>query len=387
MKILHTSDWHLGHTLYGFDRREEHENMLHQIEEIVKIEKPDLFLLCGDVFHTAQPSAAVNKLFVDGISSIHKANPEMTMVITAGNHDSGSRHEVFSKVWENFKIYTIGTLHLNEEDYHIIELPGKGFVIANPYIHERLLPEDFIQRQLDKIKDRNKDNLPVILTAHTTISNCKFHGHEDISEFSVGGIDSIDIDKIGEGYDYLALGHIHNSQTVNSEKSIARYSGSPIPVSFDEDHIHSISLIEISNHGETPVINVIPINNIKPLVTLPKEGAIEWMTAKELLRNFPENEECYIRLNLEVKDFLPPGVNEEVHNILKGKKCMFCYINSIRNNSVVNTERKFTVNEFRQERPIEILRQYTKDSGIEFDQELTDLFNEAVTLMKIDENH
>ena len=90
MKILHTSDWHLGHTLYSFDRTEEHKAMLKQIIDIVSKHQPDVFLLCGDVYHTPQPSAAVQTLLSDALVDIHNAHPEMTIVMTAGNHDSGT---------------------------------------------------------------------------------------------------------------------------------------------------------------------------------------------------------------------------------------------------------------------------------------------------------
>ena len=75
MKILHTSDWHLGHVLYNHDRTEEQQSMLEQIQSIVETHKPDLFLLCGDVYHTTQPSSSVQTMFAESILKIHQANP------------------------------------------------------------------------------------------------------------------------------------------------------------------------------------------------------------------------------------------------------------------------------------------------------------------------
>lgn len=386
MKILHTSDWHLGHTLYGFDRREEQENMLRQMANIVRTEKPDVFLLCGDVFHTTQPSASVNKMFVEGISSIHEANPEMTIVVIAGNHDSGSRHEIFRSLWENFGVYTIGMLHADSDESHIIEIPGKGFVIACPYVHARLLPEGFLQKLLDKVAKRNKENLPVVMTAHTTISNCKFNGHDDVTEFSVGGIDSVELDAMGHGYDYLALGHIHNKQTIHSQLNIARYSGTPLAISFDEEKDHSVTLIEIPFHGATPLLKEIGILNPKPLVTLPVEGFMEWESAKNLLKDFPDDNESYLRLNVEVTDFLPNGANEEAHRFTRNKKCKFCYINTIRKKSVegYNEGKSFSIQQFKKESPIDILKRYTSDTNNILDNELERLFNDALSLIQIE---
>ena len=80
MKILHTSDWHLGHSLYNYDRSEEHTAMLQQMVNIVKEQQPDVFLLCGDVYHTSQPSAAVQTLFTEYIVKIHNANAEVLIL-------------------------------------------------------------------------------------------------------------------------------------------------------------------------------------------------------------------------------------------------------------------------------------------------------------------
>ena len=87
MRIIHTSDWHLGHVLYGYDRSREQRDMLVRIEEIVGKEKPDALVVSGDVYHTGQPSAAVQKMFTEAVMRLHEACPEMEIVITAGNHD------------------------------------------------------------------------------------------------------------------------------------------------------------------------------------------------------------------------------------------------------------------------------------------------------------
>ena len=117
MKLLHTSDWHLGHTLYNYDRTEEQLSMLLQMVNIVKEEKPDVFLLCGDVYHTPQPSAAVQTMFTNALVKIHDANPGMTIIVTAGNHDSSSKHDIFRTPWKALNVYTVGSVdtdHLEE---------------------------------------------------------------------------------------------------------------------------------------------------------------------------------------------------------------------------------------------------------------------------------
>ena len=385
MKILHTSDWHLGHTLYNYDRTEEQMVMLLQMVNIVKEEQPDVFLLCGDVYHTPQPSAAVQTMFTNALVQIRDANPGMTIVITAGNHDSGSKHDIFRTPWKALKVYTVGTIDANQKEELVVEVPGKGYVIAVPYVNERNMPKGFFRELLDIVEERNADNLPVVMMAHTTVRGCDFAGHDNASEYTVGGIDSYDLDEMGTGYDYLALGHIHHGQYIHSGKHNVRYCGTPIPVSFDERYMHSVSIVEIAEHGEKPTIKEIEINPHRPLVTLPAEGVATWEDAKELLENYPNDIDAYIRLNVEVDDFLPVEANAEAQMICEEKKCKFCVINSQRLKRSRREAKIMSVQEFKTENPIGIAERYAEDLGKTFDSEMKELFNEALAALKDEE--
>lgn len=384
MKILHTSDWHLGHTLYNYDRTEEQMAMLAQMVNIVREEMPDVFLLCGDVYHTAQPSAAVQTMFTEALIEIRDANPGMTIVVTAGNHDSGTKHEIFRTPWRALKVHTVGNLNKDVIDEHIIKVPGKGFIVAVPYCNERNIPEGFFNMLLEAVKERNTENLPVVMTAHTTVKGCDFTGHDNSTEYVVGGIDSLDIEQLGDGYDYLALGHIHHAQFVHTGKHNVRYSGTPIAISFDENYTHSVSIVEIEKHEDTPDVRTIDIVNPRPLVTLPTEGMATWEEAKELLKDFPEDIPAYIRLNVEIEDFLPVEANAEANALTESKECRFCHINAKRK-SVKQAESKvLTVQEFQSEKPIDIAKRYAYDMGITFDEEMTALFNETICMITND---
>ena len=381
MKILHTSDWHLGHTLYNFDRTEEQQAMLEQMVSIVEEQKPDVFLLCGDVYHTPQPSAAVQTMLSEGLVRIHEANPQMTIVMTAGNHDSGTKHEIFQTPWKALKVYAIGQLEKEDLDEHIIEVTGKGWIVAVPYANERNIPEGFFQQLLDRVAERNNENLPVVMTAHTTVKGCDFTGHDHATEYTVGGIDSLELNEMGEGYDYLALGHIHHGQFVHSGKHNVRYSGTPLPISFDENFTHSISIVEIGKHGETPAVKEIEIQNPHPLVTLPTDGLATWEEAKGLLSKFPDDIPAYIRLNVEIEDFLPVEANAEAASLTEEKQCRFCCINAKRKTVSQNDVKVLTVQEFQEEKPIEIAKRYAEYEGISFDEEMQTMFNEVMDMV------
>lgn len=386
MKILHTSDWHLGHTLYNYDRAEEQMVMLLQMVQIVKEQKPDVFLLCGDVYHTPQPSSAVQTMLTNALLEIHKAHPEMVIVMTAGNHDSGSRHEIFQSPWHELNVYAIGQIERENPEELIIEVAGKGYVIAVPYCTERNMPEGFFQQLTDLVKERNTMDLPVVMTAHTTVRGCDFTGHEHATDTIVGGIDSTDLAQMGDGYDYLALGHIHHGQFVHSGKHNVRYCGTPLPVSFDETFNHSVSMVEIGKHGEKPTVTEIEIENPHPLITLPTDGFTTWEEAKELLVKFPDNIPAYIRLNVEVDDFLPLEAQAEAQLLTEEKQCRFCSINA-RRKAVKRAETKMlSVQEFQAEEPIDIARRYAEDIGFDFDSEMQDMFKETLEQLKTEES-
>lgn len=359
--------------------------MLLQMVNIVKEQKPDVFLLCGDVYHTPQPSAAVQTMFTNALVEIHEANPDMMIIITAGNHDSGTKHDIFRTPWKALKVYTVGSIDVNQKQDLIVEIPGKGYVIAVPYVNERNMPKGFFQHLLDIVNEKNTSNLPVVMTVHTTVRGCDFAGHENASEYTVGGIDSYNLDEMGTGYDYLALGHIHHGQFIHSGKHNVRYSGSPIPISFDENYKHSVSIVDIAGHGDKPVVIEIEINPHRPLVTLPTEGVATWEDAKELLKKYPNDIEAYIRLNVEVDDFLPVEANAEALLICEEKRCRFCVINSRRLKKNRREAKVMSVEEFKTETPIGIAERYAEDLGVEFDSDMKELFNETLAALKDEE--
>ena len=382
MKVLHTSDWHLGHTLYGYDRSEEQQSMLNQMVEIVAKEQPDVMLVSGDVYDTSQPSAAVQRMFSEGMLKIREACKEMKIVVTAGNHDSGSKHEINQELWQCMGVEMIGTLNRDEAqwEHYIIEIKDKGYVVAVPYVYERNMPEELFQKLLDKVVERNSKNLPVVMMAHLTVKGSNFSGHEQADERIVGGIESCGLEMMGEGYDYLALGHIHKEQFIKGSEERVRYSGTPIAVSFDEAYSHSVTMVEIAEHGMKPEVRTIEIENIHPLVTLPSRGYAEWNEVMNELMTYPDDIASYIRLNVKIKDFLPYEAKEMVEETVKEKQCRFCYINPCEKeeNEGEGEFQAMNVAELQRRTPMEIAELYAKDKGLDFDEEMQGLFNEVL---------
>ncbi|MCM1348351.1 MAG: exonuclease SbcCD subunit D [Firmicutes bacterium] len=383
MKILHTSDWHLGHTISGYDRSDEQADMLRQISDLAKMHKPDVLLISGDVYHTGQPSAAVQTLLTETLSRLRRECPEMTIVSIAGNHDSASKHDIFRTPWRSLGVYTFGCIDRDNPGTHIVEIADKGFVVALPYTHPRNMPDDFMGKLQKAIEDRNTNNLPVVLMAHTTVSGCDFTGHDDGTEITVGGIDGMALKELGEGYDYVALGHIHAPQTLKGSANRARYSGSPLAVSFAEEYAHTVTIVNITERGTLPIISTEEITPLRSLVTLPSNGYADWENACRLLKEFPDRQEAYLRLNISASSHIPADAALQATMLCKDKSARFCRLNIERNSSNgKGCERTMTVDELKETSPLELAHRYASDMGIVFTDEMEQMLNSVINMIE-----
>lgn len=388
MKIIHTADWHLGQDFFQYERFEEHSHFFNQLCKIVKEEKPDALVVSGDVYHTATPSNTTVKFFTDNLLRIHNAYPDMVIVITAGNHDSCARLESTSEVWKLANVKIIGGVTRDSEnnlfllDRNIVEIPGKGFVLAVPHIYSNNF--DIFDQLRDAIGERNTDNLPVVLMAHLTVSGSNLTGH-DVR--ITGGIECERLDRFGSFYDYLALGHIHCPQTLKNSQGRARYSGSPIQVNFDESFPHSVSVVEIDAHGIQPVIREAHIERLLNFYTVP-DTPQPFDTALQALCDFVSEKSGYVRLNVMVKDFAPSNAESEIHKVVSAKEGIrFCYIRTTRQESVAEAcHQQFNTQEIKQTDPFDIASIYYRETyGQEMDQSVANLLSEIIKSVKSSE--
>lgn len=381
MKFVHTSDWHLGHQLYNYDRSDEFAEMLEQIINIVTAEKADALLVSGDIFHSSVPSTAAQRMFAEALTRLHRCSPDTAVIITAGNHDSASRHEIFADPWRELGITMIGQIGSgtidNILDRLIIRLPV-GFVAAVPYCNERMIPDGLFEALSQRISDLNTGLLPSVLMAHTAVRGCDTTGHKEDGR-NVGGIDAVEAETLAADFDYVALGHIHRPQAIGDTDGRLRYSGTPLAVSFDEEYEHSVTIVSIAEHGAEPEIRTVPITQPRPLVTLPVGKARSLDEVLSVFSDYPDTLPSYIRLNVLVDSFLSPDATNRARLIAEKKKCRFCIINQIRsgeNDSQGQTP--MTVEEFRNLEPVEIVSRYAAKIGIDFSDDMRTLFDEVL---------
>lgn len=381
MRILHTSDWHLGHELYGLNRRDEFEAMIDQVKETIVKHRPDAMVIAGDVFDVALPQIDAQKLLAEALSACHCAHPQMVIVVTSGNHDSAARHEIFRTPWLIHNVHVIGSINPSEPADNIVEISGKGYICAVPFVHERVLPDDYFQKVVNAVPC---DNLPIVLTGHLALKGIEFKGHRrvktDNSEY-IGNIRTAEVERIAHGYDYLALGHIHKAQNVHSKRhNSVRYSGSPLPLSFEEALCdHGVSIVDINARGQEPRIEKIIFRPLHKLVTFPDTNEfLKWEEMIERLKDYRPAQSELLRLNIEAETALPADRAAQIETALEGRKARFCAFNVRRPQTRTETVNIRSVNEFREESPLAIAREYAAYKNVEFTDDMVQLFQEVI---------
>lgn len=386
MRLIHTADWHIGQNFYGYDRAEEHLAALSRLRDIVAHHRPEVLLISGDIFHNPQPSASSQSILTRAITELRDAVPNMSIIMTAGNHDSASRHEVFSDAWRRLGVYAIGSIADDDASNFeklIVELPT-GFVVAVPYVYGRAIDDGLFQRLLDEVARRNDKGLPVVVMAHAMMA---FAGVRQDSDFK-GADEPKALELFGSGYDYLALGHVHHPVVMPGTEGRVRYSGSLIPVSFAEDFTHSVVLAETDAHGGDIRLEMLSIPAPRPVINVPQGGFKPWKEALNVLKTSDFPPSAYIRLCVERDNEIPADANEIALKICEEKGLRFCLIHHppIDFSNTGTDSRTFSFDEFREMSPLDVATLYLKDKDIELPDDVLNLFNEVVESVASDEN-
>ena len=388
-RFIHTSDWHLGQNFYGYDRSEEQRDFLRQLADIVAHQQPDALLVSGDVYHTPSPSSSAVSMYVKSMLDIHEACPSMAIIVIAGNHDSASRLESDSLLWRLAGVTVLGGIARNSDgsadlDRHLVRVGDRGIVAAVPFGYPASFPQvdgntvtrdqrqqAYFQALLDRANSLNPDPLPIVLMAHLAVSGSDITGHDNTVL-----MDSMALTELGTGYDYAALGHIHHPQQPGSN---ARYCGTPLAVSFDEQCEHSVSLVEIAAHGSAPAITTSKIKNIRPLHTIPAREPADFDTVLTLLQGLNDGENAYVRLNVLVDGHLPHDAQTRAAQVLEEKNCRYCCIKrTLHATATARSPRRMHLEELSAKQPIDVADQFFKDrTGNAMSDLQREMFNEA----------
>lgn len=266
MKLLHTSDWHLGQNFMGKSREEEHESFLSWLIEIIKQEKINLLLVSGDIFDTGTPPNYALELYYNFLKQLSVIETLSTTIITAGNHDSISTLKAPKQLLEVLNVHVITTG--DEDENETIEIvqneTTEAIVCAVPFLRDSVIRKSLGGETISEkeklanngiksyyentykkaLEIKGDKNIPIIAMGHlTTVGGRTSESERDIY---IGGTLDIGGDYLASMFDYVALGHLHINQTVGSNH--VRYSGSPIPLSFSESkNTQKVNIVTIDN--------------------------------------------------------------------------------------------------------------------------------------------
>ncbi|MFS1491566.1 exonuclease subunit SbcD [Vibrio splendidus] len=289
MKILHTSDWHLGQNFYNKSRKNEHERFLQWLLEQVTEHDIDAIIVAGDIFDTSTPPSYAREMYNKFVVDSNKIGCQL--VLLGGNHDSVS---VLKETQQLLKYMGADVIPNTNEDHatQVVELKGKNgdveaLVCAIPFIRPRdvLTSQAGVtgverQKQLgDAIKQHyqsvydaavekramieNSEHMPIIATGHLTAMGVQ--QSDSVRDIYVGNLDGFAADGFPDA-DYIALGHIHRPQVV-AKREYIRYSGSPIPLSFDELKSQKQVCVVEFVEGERS-ISQLPVPTFQPLAEI-----------------------------------------------------------------------------------------------------------------------
>ena len=307
MKILATSDWHLGNLFHGNDRLPEHKHFLKWLLEQIAELKPDALLIAGDIFDNGNPSAAAQTVYYEFLADATHLCPSMQVIITAGNHDSASRLEAprplltryhveirgnIRKIWRNGgsennedeknemgdkdESHETGGHWIYSFDDLIIPITNdKGeevIVLAVPFLRSDVVQNasysqgvNAFLRELTALARQKHPGKKCIMMAHMYAKGSDIAKQDASEKIIIGGQEEVDLEGWTDHPDYMTCGHIHKRQHIwNTDW--ARYTGSVLPMSFAEkDYTHGIDLITIDNGIKVELLEYKPQHALRIL--------------------------------------------------------------------------------------------------------------------------
>lgn len=294
MKLLHTSDWHLGRSLYGRKRYDEYAAFLDWLADCIDSHDIDTLLVAGDIFDNSTPSNRAQELYYSFLCKV-AVSCCRHIIIIAGNHDSPSFLSAPRELLRVLNVYVIGAVS-DDLDDEVITLADKygnpeAIVCAVPYLRDRDIRTasagESIEEKREKLGTGIRDHytavcaiacnvaarqkqkhgdIPIIATGHLFTTGGKTVDGDGVRELYVGSLAGVGEDSFPSCIDYLALGHLHVCQQVGKAAHI-RYSGSPIPCGFGEAN-QKKKVVQVEFTIDEPVIEELVVPCFQPLARI-----------------------------------------------------------------------------------------------------------------------
>ena len=348
MKILHTSDWHLGRSLYGRRRHDEFEAFLNWLAQQIEDQQVDLLLIAGDVFDTTAPSNRAQELYYSFLCRIAQSATCQQIVIIGGNHDSPSFLNAPKALLGALNVHVVGAMNADEEVVVCRKADGEPYAIvcAVPYLRDRDVRRAEAGESMDdkraKLAEgyrahyqeigtraeaaRGELNIPIIGMGHCFAAGGTTLADDGVRDLNIGSLNHVEASAFPACFDYLALGHLHVPQKV-AQSDTMRYCGSPIPMGFGEAKQQKL-VLEIDFVGRTPTVTEISVPCFQLLRRI--EGSLEEiLSAMQQLKQ--EDSNAWLEIEYTGLELVPDlreqietardGTNLEIRRI-KNKRVM-----------------------------------------------------------------
>src|SRR5918998_464408 len=329
MKLLHTSDWHVGKVLKGRSRLDEHIAVLAQVVEVARAEQPDLVIVAGDLYDTAAPTPDATRVVTRALSALRQTGAQVVAI--GGNHDNGPALDALRPWADSAGITLRGAVRCNPDELLVTGATADGErwqLVALPFLSQRYaIPAaemyelsaaeasqtyaDHLARLIARLSERFAEPGTVnLLTAHLTVVGASTGGGEREAHTVMGY--AVPATVFPATAHYVALGHLHRSQQVIGPCPV-RYCGSPLAVDFgEEENIPSVAVVDVAADQAARVRDV-PVRGARTLRTV--RGTLEQLATVNLpdawLRVFVR-EKPRVGLREDVQELLPDALEVRI---------------------------------------------------------------------------
>lgn len=349
MRLLHTSDWHLGQSLHNFERHYEHQRFLDWLLDAIVAEQADVLLIAGDVYDNANPSAASQKQLYRFLRLAKERAPHLNLIIIAGNHDSPGRLDAPGPLLEAHGTRVIGAVQRHADgqiDVESLVLPltardgsVAAWCLAVPFLRPgdvpRIAPQDgadtapdpylagiaqLYKQAFELALSKRQDGQAIIAMGHCHMVDGQMSSDSE-RRIVIGGTEMLPAGIFDPAIAYAALGHLHLAQNVGKQEHI-RYCGSPLPLSFAEvNYTHQILRIDLDGASLREIVPL-PIPRAVELLRIPSRPAPLAQVLEELDALSPPEAPPEQQPYLEVRVLLEqpePGLRARIEAALDGK--------------------------------------------------------------------
>jgi len=355
MKVLHTSDWHLGRSLYGQKRYVEFGQFLDWLSATIVSEQVDILLVAGDIFDTSAPSNRAQSLYYQFLCRV-AASPCRHIIVIAGNHDSPTFLDAPKALLRSLDVHVIGGATENIDDEILLLKDAEGraelLVCAVPYLRDRdirqvqagesLADKDHnllegIRNHYHRVAERAESqrktlglNIPIIAMGHLFTAGGKTIDGDGVRELYVGSLAHVNASIFPPCINYVALGHLHVPQKIGGAEHM-RYSGSPLAMGFGEaTQQKSVCLVHFNNltnaGAAKPAVELLDV----PVFQQLRKVSGNWADiSKQLLSLVDASEPVWLEVIYQ-GDEIVSDLRERLEALIEGSELLILRIQNTR---------------------------------------------------------